>query len=118
VCASTENSPENPSNLIRIIPAEGSQLCGTIVFHRGRFPELLRNGLMASNPNSFEVQLNGASHMITGDVRLIALFDQLRLRRGRVAVEINQVVIPKAEWDAVVLRPGDTVEIVNFVGGG
>jgi len=73
---------------------------------------------MASDSGSFEVLLNGAPHVVAGNVGLTALIDQLKLRRGRVAVEINQVVIPKAGWDAVVLRPGDTVEIVNFVGGG
>jgi sulfur carrier protein len=73
---------------------------------------------MASDTDSFEVLLNGAPHVVAGNLRLTALFDQLKLRRGRVAVEINQVVIPKSDWDAVVLRPGDTVEIVNFVGGG
>jgi sulfur carrier protein len=80
--------------------------------------KILRNGPMASSPDSFEVVLNGEVHTLAGDVRLTALFEQLKLRRGRVAVEINQVVIPKADWDAVVLQPGDTVEIVNFVGGG
>ncbi|HLW70799.1 MAG TPA: sulfur carrier protein ThiS [Candidatus Binataceae bacterium] len=73
---------------------------------------------MASNTDSFQVVLNGEPHAVADDARLTALFDHLNLRRGRVAVEINQVVIPKADWDAVVLRPGDKVEIVNFVGGG
>jgi sulfur carrier protein len=49
---------------------------------------------------------------------LTALVEKLNLRRGRVAVELNQSVIPKAEWASVVLQPGDKVEIVNFVGGG
>ena len=40
------------------------------------------------------------------------------MRRGRVAVEINQAVVPQAEYDAVRLNPGDIVEVINFVGGG
>ena len=73
---------------------------------------------MVSATDAFEVVLNGEPRVIAGDARLTALIEQLKLRRGRVAVEINRVVIPKAEWSAIVLRPGDTVEIVNFVGGG
>jgi sulfur carrier protein len=46
------------------------------------------------------------------------LIERLKLRRGRVAVEINQAVVPKAKWDSFEIRSGDKVEIVNFVGGG
>jgi sulfur carrier protein len=71
-----------------------------------------------SSTETFAIQLNGEPHKVEGDARLPALIAQLKLRPGRVAVEINRVVVPKAEWDATVLRPGDLVEIVNFVGGG
>jgi len=70
------------------------------------------------NQSGFTIELNGQSHRIDGDARLTSLIQGLHLRRGRVAIEINQAVIPKAEWSDVVLRPGDRVEIVNFVGGG
>ncbi|HXR26000.1 MAG TPA: sulfur carrier protein ThiS [Candidatus Binataceae bacterium] len=71
-----------------------------------------------SSIETFAIQLNGEPHQVDGDARLPALIAKLKLRRGRVAVEINRVVVPKAEWDTTVLRPGDFVEIVNFVGGG
>jgi sulfur carrier protein len=66
----------------------------------------------------FSIQLNGEPYSIDGDIRLLALIEKLNLRRGRVAIELNQSVIPKAEWASISLRPGDKVEIVNFVGGG
>ena len=66
----------------------------------------------------FAIQLNGENYTIEGDSRLVALLDRLKMRRGRVAVEINQTVIPRAQYDAVRLKPGDTVEVINFVGGG
>jgi sulfur carrier protein len=71
-----------------------------------------------SNESGFTIQLNGQPHTIDGDARLTTLIEGLHLRRGRVAVEINQAVVPKADWVDIVLRPGDLVEIVNFVGGG
>jgi sulfur carrier protein len=70
------------------------------------------------NNSAFRIELNGEPHIVAGDARLTALIASLKLRRGRVAVEINRVVVPKAEWDAAMLHPGDMVEIVNFVGGG
>jgi len=67
---------------------------------------------------SFSIQLNGEPYWISGDAGLVALIEKLNLRRGRIAIELNQAVIPKAEWPAVFLKPGDRLEIVNFVGGG
>ena len=66
----------------------------------------------------FEIRLNGEPYTVDGDASLIALVDRLSLKRGRIAVELNREIVPKAEWSAIVLRPGDTLEIVNFVGGG
>lgn len=36
----------------------------------------------------------------------------------RVAVEINEEIVPKAKYDETVLNDGDHVEVVRFVGGG
>ena len=66
----------------------------------------------------FSILLNGESYSINRDPSLLSLIEGLNLRRGRIAIELNQSVIPKAEWANVSLRPGDIVEIVNFVGGG
>ena len=37
---------------------------------------------------------------------------------GTIAVEINEEILPKSEYDNTVFQEGDVVEIVNFVGGG
>ena len=37
---------------------------------------------------------------------------------ARVAVERNGEIIPKAVYDKTILKVGDKLEIVNFVGGG
>ena len=36
----------------------------------------------------------------------------------RVAVERNGQIVPKAQYDGIVLEDDDVVEIVSFVGGG
>ncbi len=40
------------------------------------------------------------------------------MRERRVAVEINREIVPKASYAETVIKPGDQVEIINFVGGG
>jgi sulfur carrier protein len=68
--------------------------------------------------SGFTIHLNGEPYVVDGDARLTALIEKLNLPRGRVAVEVNYSVVPKSQWIEVVLRAGDQVEIVNFVGGG
>jgi sulfur carrier protein len=68
--------------------------------------------------HGFSIELNGETYSIGDDPRLLALVEKLNLRRGRIAIELNHSVIPKAEWAGISLKQGDKVEIVNFVGGG
>ena len=46
------------------------------------------------------------------------LLDEMKIVSGRVAVEVNLVIIKKADYESCKLNDGDKIEIVNFVGGG
>ncbi len=35
-----------------------------------------------------------------------------------IAVELNEDIVPKADYASTVLKDGDVLEVVNFVGGG
>jgi len=77
----------------------------------------------SSAPKSIElkpikIDLNGEAFTIEGDPGLEALLKKLDLRPTRVAVEINQIVVAKADYARTRLSAGDKVEIINFVGGG
>lgn len=37
---------------------------------------------------------------------------------GRIAVERNGDIVPKEQYGETVLKDGDSIEIVSFVGGG
>jgi len=64
------------------------------------------------------IQLNGEAYSIEDGIRLEALLERLALGRTRIAVEVNQQVVPKADYANTVLGKGDQIEIINFVGGG
>jgi thiamine biosynthesis protein ThiS len=51
-------------------------------------------------------------------VTVAALLESLAIDARRVAVEHNRVILKRAVFDRTVVREGDNVEIVNFVGGG
>ena len=64
------------------------------------------------------IKLNGDPHQISGPLSVSALLQQLEIDSRRVAVELNLAVVKKAAYDSSVIKDGDEVEIVNFVGGG
>ena len=49
---------------------------------------------------------------------LTALVDLLGMKSDRVAVELNRDIVPRDRWPATVLKDGDRLEVVHFVGGG
>ena len=49
---------------------------------------------------------------------LTALIESLAMKPDRVAVELNRDIVPRDRWPETLLKDGDRLEIVHFVGGG
>ncbi|WP_239489486.1 sulfur carrier protein ThiS [Luteitalea sp. TBR-22] len=64
------------------------------------------------------IQLNGERHELPEPLTVDALLSRLDIDPRRVAVELNELVVRKAAYAETVIREGDAVEVVNFVGGG
>jgi sulfur carrier protein len=64
------------------------------------------------------IQVNGEQRDVGESVSLQELLSELSIPDDRVAIEVNQSIVRRAEWASAVLREGDKVEIVHFVGGG
>ena len=64
------------------------------------------------------ITLNGDKHELVAPVSVSQLLEQLEIDARRVAVELNLAVVKKTAYDSAVIKDGDEVEIVNFVGGG
>ena len=62
--------------------------------------------------------LNGDSLETSDGATITGLLHDLGIEPGRVAVEVNLSIIKRADYASFHLKDGDTVEIVNFVGGG
>jgi len=65
-----------------------------------------------------QITLNGEPHEVAGELTVTALLEQLKVDPRRVAVELNLTVLKRATFGETMVRAGDQVEIVNFVGGG
>ena len=64
------------------------------------------------------IRVNGEPLEIAGPRTLAALLAELNIEPRRVAVEHNLTIVKRANYDSVIVRDGDAIEIVNFVGGG
>jgi thiamine biosynthesis protein ThiS len=62
--------------------------------------------------------LNGERYDIAAPLTVAALLAQLDIDSRRVAVEHNLTVVKRGAFNETIVREGDAVEIVNFVGGG
>jgi len=49
---------------------------------------------------------------------LANLIESLAMKPDRVAVELNREIAPRDRWGEILLKDGDQLEIVHFVGGG
>lgn len=64
------------------------------------------------------LQINGEKREFPDGLTVAALVAQLGMKQDRVAVELNLEIVPRAHWDTTVLKHGDKLEVVHFVGGG
>jgi len=64
------------------------------------------------------ITLNGEAFELPGTLSVSGLLARLNLDPRRVAVERNLAVVKRAAFGETMIEDGDSVEIVNFVGGG
>ena len=64
------------------------------------------------------IVLNGEKAQFEQKICINELLQQLHLSDKRLAVEVNQEIIMRSEFDNFILSEGDKVEIVQAIGGG
>ncbi len=65
-----------------------------------------------------KLTVNGNATDVKEGLTVEGLLKELDIEPGRVAVEVNVNIIKKVNYQECQLKDGDSVEIVNFVGGG
>jgi len=65
-----------------------------------------------------QITVNGQDQALDAPCSVTELLQQRGLDPQRVAVEHNRNVLLRDEFVSVILQDGDTLEIVQFVGGG
>ena len=65
-----------------------------------------------------QIYLNGEEKQIPEDLDMAGLIELLALADQRIAVEVNQELVPRSTFPGHPLRAEDRVEIIQAVGGG
>jgi len=71
-----------------------------------------------ADPVTIEVSVNGEAHALPAACDVAELLRRLCLDTRKVAVERNEAIVPRSLYAQTILRPGDSLEIVHFIGGG
>ncbi|BBI65117.1 sulfur carrier protein ThiS [Vreelandella sulfidaeris] len=67
---------------------------------------------------SIQIRLNGEPHTLSTGLTAADLVEQLGLSGRRIAVEINEEIVPRSQHADTHLADGDQVEVVHAIGGG
>ncbi|MEJ2609237.1 MAG: sulfur carrier protein ThiS [Candidatus Thiodiazotropha sp.] len=65
-----------------------------------------------------QIYLNGEEMQILDTMDMADLIEQLNLKGQRIAVEVNEELVPRSTFSGHTLREQDHVEIIHAVGGG
>lgn len=64
------------------------------------------------------ITVNGESRTIETSCTAFQLVEQMGITSGRVAMEVNQEIVPRSTYAQYQFQADDVVEIVHAVGGG
>lgn len=65
-----------------------------------------------------QIVINGQSRELPNGSTAADVIELLGLRGKRLAMEINEEILPRSHFPDHTLRDGDNVEIVHAIGGG
>jgi sulfur carrier protein len=65
-----------------------------------------------------KIEVNGELREVAKDIKVGALLKELGIEEKTMASAVNMEVVKKDSWDSFVIKDGDKVEFLHFVGGG
>ena len=62
--------------------------------------------------------VNQKKVIISRESTIINILANLDIKDKYLAVEINETILPKSEYDKYIIQENDKIEIINAIGGG
>lgn len=63
------------------------------------------------------MKINGENYELD-ELKFSEFLKQKGLKAEFIALELNGKIVPKSEFENLILKKGDRAEVVSFVGGG
>lgn len=64
------------------------------------------------------ITVNGKQIQLISEMSVADYLEQNNYQINRIAVEMNEEILPKYSYSETMLKEGDRLEVVTFVGGG
>lgn len=64
------------------------------------------------------ITVNGKQIQLTAEMSVADYLEENNYQINRIAVEMNEEILPKYSYSETMLKDGDRLEVVTFVGGG
>ena len=64
------------------------------------------------------ITVNGKQIQLTSEMSVADYLEQNNYQINRIAVDMNEEILPKYSYSETMLKNGDRLEVVTFVGGG
>ena len=64
------------------------------------------------------ITVNGKQIQLASEMSVADYLEQNNYQIKRIAVEMNEEILPKYSYSETMLKDGDRLEVVTFVGGG
>ena len=62
--------------------------------------------------------INGKEKHVDNNLTITKLFSDLNLEMDQIVLELNNEILSQSQFIKTVLKDGDQLELVQFVGGG
>ena len=64
------------------------------------------------------ITVNGKQIQLISEMSVAVYLEENNYQINRIAVEMNEEILPKYSYSETMLKDGDRLEVVTFVGGG
>ncbi len=71
---------------------------------------------MVSSP--IKIFINGDLKKFPSETNIVSVLESLNISSKHIAIEINENLVFRSDWQETNLKDGDKIEIVKAIGGG
>lgn len=64
------------------------------------------------------IQINGTTQKFDDNLTAAQLVEKLGMQGRRIAMEVNQEILPRSSYEDYQFKEDDKIEIIHAVGGG